>query len=87
MRRVFWVRIAVPRRQVQIVIAMAIPNKSGTQAPSKSFRRLALKNVVSTITNGAITAAAAAARQFHNFQITTNPMMPSVTMVVETAMP
>ena len=42
---------------------------------------------MSTTTNGTITAAAVAARQFHNFQITTKPMMPSATMVVETAMP
>ncbi len=87
MRRVFAVRIAAPRRQVQISIATTTPNSNGTQAPSNSFRRLALKKVMSTTTNGTISAAAVAARQFHNFQITTKPMMPSATMVVETAMP
>ncbi len=67
--------------------AITKPNSSGTQAPSSSFSRLAAKNVMSTKTNGTITAAAVAARQFHNFQITTKPMMPSTTMVVDTAMP
>src|SRR3984957_17973813 len=57
-RRVFMVRIAEPRRQVQIMTAMAKPNNSGTQAPSSSLRRLALKNVMSTTTNGTISAAA-----------------------------
>ena len=42
---------------------------------------------MSTVTSGMISAAAVAARQFHNFQITTKPMMPSATMVVDTAMP
>jgi len=87
MRRVLIIRIAVPRRQVQIRIAIARPNSSGTHAPSSSFNRLALKNVRSTTTNGTIRAAAVAARQPHNFQITTKPMMPSATIVVETAMP
>ena len=87
MRRVLATRIAAPRRQVQIITAIATPNSSGTQAPSSSFSRLALKKVMSTTTKGRITAAAVAARQFHNFQITTKPMMPSATMVVETAMP
>ena len=69
------------------MMAMAAPNSSGTHAPSSSFKRFALKNVMSTTTNGIISAAAVAARQFHNFQITTKPMMPSATIVVETAMP
>ena len=86
-RRVLLVRIAAPRRQVQIIPAITAPNSSGTQAPSSSFRRLALKKVMSTTTKGTISAAAVAARQFHSFQITTKPMMPSATMVVETAMP
>ena len=87
MRLVFMVRIAAPRRQVQTMPAISRPNSSGTQAPSSSFMRLAAKNVMSTTTSGTITAAAVAAFQFHNFQITTKPMMPSTTMVVETAMP
>ncbi len=87
MRRVFMMRIDAPRRQVQIMTAMTSPNSNGTHAPSSSFKRLALKKVMSTTTNGTITAAAVAARQFHSFQITTKPMMPSATMVVETAMP
>ena len=87
MRRVFATRIAAPRRQVQIITATAMPNSSGTQAPSSSFSRLAAKKLMSTTTKGRITAAAVAARQFHNFQTTTKPMMPSTTMVVETAMP
>ena len=87
MRRVLAVRIAAPRRQVQIMTATTAPNSNGTQAPSNSLSRLAAKKLMSTTTNGAISAAAAAARKFHNFQITTKPMMPSATMVVETAMP
>ena len=87
MRRVFVARIAEPRRQVQIRPPSRAPNSSGTQAPSSSFRRLAAKKVRSTTTRGTISAAAVAARQFHNFQITTKPMMPSTTMVVVTAMP
>jgi len=71
MRRVLATRIAAPRRQVQIITAIATPNNSGTQAPSSSFSRLALKKVRSTTTNGRINAAAVAARQFHNFQTTT----------------
>ena len=76
-----------PRRQVQIIVAITTPNNSGTQAPSNSFSRLALKKVMSTITNGRIKAAADATRQFHSFQITMKPMMPSATIVVETAIP
>jgi hypothetical protein len=87
MRRVFCIRIAAPRRQVQTMPAIRRPNMSGTQAPSSSFMRLAVKKVISTTMSGTTTAAAVAARQFHNFQITTKPMMPSTTMVVETAMP
>ena len=34
---------AVPRRQVQIITTIATPNNSGTQAPSSSLSRLALK--------------------------------------------
>src|ERR1700745_4028950 len=54
--------------------------------PLEQVRKLALKNVVSTITKGMTIAAAAATRKFHSFQITTKPMTPSTSMVVETAM-
>ena len=66
---------------------MAMPNSSGTQAPSRSFSRLAEKNVKSTITSGTISSAAFQTGQRHSFQITMKPSTPSTTMVVATAMP
>ncbi|CEG08362.1 hypothetical protein BN961_01777 [Afipia felis] len=86
-RRVLFKRIPVPRRHVQIIATRQRPNSSGTHAPSNSFNRLAMKKLVSTKTSGAISAAAVAARQFHSFHTTMKPMMPSATIVVDTAMP
>lgn len=64
-----------------------MPNRSGTQAPSNSLSMLAAKNAISTTTSGKTSSAAVAARQFHSFHTTMKPMMPSATMVVDTAMP
>ena len=66
---------------------MKMPNNSGTQAPSRSFSRLAEKNVASTNTSGSIRPAAFQIGHCHSFQITMKPSTPSTTMVVATAMP
>ena len=66
---------------------MAMPNSSGTQAPSNSFSRLAEKKVASTMTSGTISSAACQTCHFHSRQITMKPSTPSTTMVVVTAMP
>ena len=68
-----WTRMRVPRRQVRISITMAMPNSSGTQAPSSSFSRLAEKNVASTMTSGTISSAACHTGHCHSFQITMKP--------------
>ena len=70
-----------------MISTMTPANRSGSQAPSNSFNRLAAKNVPSMRTKGMISKAACHHFQFHNFQITMKPRSPSTTIVVVTAMP
>jgi hypothetical protein len=86
-RRVFCIRILVPRRQVRISRTIEAPNSSGAQAPSNSLSRLADRNVTSTTTSGATTSITRQSGQRHSFQITMKANRPSTTMVVVTAMP
>jgi hypothetical protein len=84
-RLVFKVGIAVPPRPDQDRHHDGEGQRD--PCPLEQVRKLALKNAMSTITKGMTIAAAAATRKFHSFKITTKPMTPSTSMVVETAMP
>ena len=86
-RRVLSDKIPVPRRHVRISSTIVAPNKIGAQAPSNNLRKLAEKNVTSTMTKGTITSSVCQSFHFHNFQITMNASSPSTTIVVATAMP
>ena len=88
MRRVLAIRIAAPRRQVQIITAISDAEQQRHPGAFEQLQQIGGEEAsCRRRRSGTITAAAVAARQFHNFQITTKPMMPSTTMVVETAMP
>ncbi len=60
---------------------------SGTQAPSRSFRMLAAKNVCSISRRGTVTTAAFQTGQRQYFQMTKKAMMVSMTMAAVTEMP
>ena len=63
------------------------PNASGTQPPSMTLRRFALRNMRSTNRKGRMSAAVATSDQRHTFQTTMNAITPVTTIVPVTAMP
>ena len=70
------------------MIVITRPAKaSGAQPPSKTFSRLAARNVSSIAWNGNINPAAAAGDQCRCFQITMRPIVESTSMVPVTAIP
>ncbi len=86
-RRVLSNSSLVPRRHVYMITITMLASASGTQPPSITFSRFAMRKVESTSTNGAINAKVAGSDQPHTLCTTMNAMMAVTTMVPVTAIP
>jgi hypothetical protein len=65
----------------------AAPRASGTHPPSTTFSKFAARNVTSTNTKGAMSAAAASGVQRQSFQTTKKAIVAVTTIVPVTEIP
>src|ERR1700722_16749536 len=80
-------KMTLPRAQVHISTNIAMPSSRGTQQPSTTLERLAMKKPTSTHRNAPISASAAQSGHRHSFQTTKKAREVVATIVPDTAMP